>query len=131
MPGMLGAKERWVATGSVAALLVGMVVGEVLHKNGAQGVVGAFSVAGDLMLVRPLMMLVLPLIFTSVVAGITSLGDPSRLGKLGLATSAYFLGSMLVAATLGASRFQPAVSHMTYGIGSRSHTTSQSVCITV
>jgi Na+/H+-dicarboxylate symporter len=103
MAGTLGAKERWVATGSVAALLVGMVVGEVLHKNGAQGVVGAFSVAGDLMLVRPLMMLVLPLIFTSVVAGITSLGDPSRLGKLGLATSAYFLGSMLVAATLGAS----------------------------
>jgi Na+/H+-dicarboxylate symporter len=75
----------------------------VLHKNGAQGTVGAFSVAGDLMLVRPLMMLVLPLIFTSVVAGITSLGDPSRLGRLGLATGAYFLVTMLVAATLGAS----------------------------
>ena len=41
MPGTLGAKERWVATGSVAALVGGMVVGEVLHKNGAQGVVGA------------------------------------------------------------------------------------------
>jgi Na+/H+-dicarboxylate symporter len=46
---------------------------------------------------------VLPLIFTSVVAGITSLGDPSRLGRLGLATGAYFLVTMLVAATLGAS----------------------------
>ena len=101
MPGTLGAKERWVATGSIAALLAGMFVGEVLHRQGATGTVAGFSVAGDLMLVRPLMMLVLPLIFTSVVAGITSLGDPSRLGRLGLATSGYFLATMLVAAALG------------------------------
>ncbi len=98
----LGRKEQWVATGSIAALILGMVVGEVLHRNGAVDVVSAFSVIGDLMLVRPLMMLVLPLIFTSVVAGITSLGDPSRLGKLGAATSAYFLATMLLAAVLGA-----------------------------
>ena len=103
MPGTLGAKERWVATGSIVALVAGMFVGEVLHRQGASGVVAGFGVAGDLMLVRPLMMLVLPLIFTSVVAGITSLGDPSRLGRLGLATSAYFLATMLVAAALGAT----------------------------
>jgi Na+/H+-dicarboxylate symporter len=103
MPGTLGAKERWVATGSIGALILGMLVGEVLHRQGAMGVVSGFSVAGDLMLVRPLMMLVLPLIFTSVVAGITSLGDPSRLGRLGFATSAYFLATMLVAAALGAA----------------------------
>ena len=103
MPGTLGAKERWVATGSIGALILGMFVGEVLHRQGAMGVVSGFSVAGDLMLVRPLMMLVLPLIFTSVVAGITSLGDPSRLGRLGISTSAYFLATMLVAAALGAT----------------------------
>ena len=102
MAGTLGRKERWVATGSLAALVAGMFVGEALHRNGLDGVVSAFSVAGDLMLVRPLMMLVLPLIVTSVLAGITSLGDPSRLGRLGLATFAYFLGTMLVAAALGA-----------------------------
>jgi Na+/H+-dicarboxylate symporter len=103
MPGTLGAKERWVATGSIGALILGMLVGEVLHRQGAVGVVSGFSVAGDLMLVRPLMMLVLPMIFTSVVAGITSLGDPSRLGRLGIATSTYFLATMLVAAALGAA----------------------------
>lgn len=102
MAGTLGAKERWVATGSIVALVAGMFVGEVLHRQGASGTVAGFGVAGDLMLVRPLMMLVLPLIFTSVVAGITSLGDPSRLGRLGLATSGYFLATMLVAAALGA-----------------------------
>ena len=103
MAGTLGGKERWVATGSIGALIGGMIVGEMLHRIGATATVSGFSVAGDLILVRPLMMLVLPLIFTSVVAGITSLGDPSRLGKLGLSTSAYFLATMLVAATLGAT----------------------------
>ena len=103
MAGTLGGKERWVATGSIGALIGGMIVGEMLHRAGATATVSGFSVAGDLILVRPLMMLVLPLIFTSVVAGITSLGDPSRLGKLGLSTSAYFLATMLVAATLGAT----------------------------
>ena len=103
MAGALGRKERWVATGSLAALLAGMAVGEALFSNGLSGTVSAFSVAGDLMLVRPLMMLVLPLIFTSVMAGITSLGDPSRLGRLGLATSAYFMATMLVATALGAT----------------------------
>jgi Na+/H+-dicarboxylate symporter len=101
--GTLGAKEKWVATGSIAALIVGMVVGEMLHRQGATGAVSAFSVLGDLMLVRPLMMMVLPLIFTSVVSGITSLGDPTKLGRLGLATSSYFLGTMLAAAALGAT----------------------------
>ncbi|MFM9145282.1 MAG: dicarboxylate/amino acid:cation symporter [Phycisphaerales bacterium] len=103
MAGTLGRKERWVATGSLAALGAGLVVGEALFRNGLSGTVSAFSVAGDLMLVRPLMMLVLPLIFTSVMAGIISLGDPSRLGRLGLATFAYFMATMLVAAALGAS----------------------------
>jgi len=98
-----GRKERWIATGSLVALAAGMLVGEVLWRQGAQGVVGAFAVAGDLVLVRPLMMLVLPLILTCVLSGIVSLGDPSKLGRLGLATSAYFMVTMLFAAIIGAA----------------------------
>jgi hypothetical protein len=52
--------------------------------------------------------------------------DQGRLNAFALA-----FPERVAAPPLGASRFQPAVSHMTYGIGSRSHTTSQSVCITV
>ncbi|MFO0783387.1 MAG: cation:dicarboxylase symporter family transporter [Phycisphaerales bacterium] len=100
-----GVKERWVATGSVVALVAGGFLGHILYvvaSGGSDGgstaaasvatqVVHAFQVAGDLMLVRPLMLLVLPLIFTSVCSGVTSLGDPSRLGKLGMATAALHL----------------------------------------
>ncbi|MFM1935741.1 MAG: hypothetical protein RI990_700, partial [Planctomycetota bacterium] len=98
-----GRKERWIATGSLVALAAGMLVGEVLWRQGAQGVVDTFAVAGDLLLVRPLMMLVLPLILTCVLSGIVSLGDPSKLGRLGLATSAYFMVTMLCAAIIGAT----------------------------
>lgn len=112
-----GVKERWVATGSVVALVAGGFLGHVLYvvaSGGSSGgstaaasvatqVVHAFQIAGDLMLVRPLMLLVLPLIFTSVCSGVTSLGDPSRLGKLGMATAAYFIFTMLLAAVLGAA----------------------------
>ena len=35
MAGTLGGKERWVATGSIGALIGGMIVGEMLHRAGA------------------------------------------------------------------------------------------------
>lgn len=57
--------------------------------------------AGDLVLIRPLKLLVIPLIFFSVVVGITRIGDPSKLGKLGLATLAYYFGTMLIAVIIG------------------------------
>jgi hypothetical protein len=35
---------------------------------------------GNLVLIRPLMLMIIPLIFVSVVCGVTSIGDPSKLG---------------------------------------------------
>jgi hypothetical protein len=48
----------------------------------------------------------------SVVVGVTSLGDPSRLGLIGGATILYYLSTMLIAVVLGAvlvTTFQPGV----------------------
>lgn len=58
--------------------------------------------AGDLILIRPLMLLIIPLVFFSVVAGVTSIGDPSKLGVIGGATIVYYIATMLVAVTIGA-----------------------------
>jgi hypothetical protein len=41
---------------------------------------------GDLVLIRPLMLLIVPLVFIGVVAGVTSIGDPSKLGVFGGST---------------------------------------------
>lgn len=98
----MGRKEQWIATGSIASLVIGVFFGELIFRNGWTGLPEVFAITGDFILVRPLMLLVFPLIFTSVVSGVTALGDPSKLGKLGLATAAYFLFTMMVAATLGA-----------------------------
>ncbi len=57
---------------------------------------------GGIVLMRPLKMLIIPLVFTSVVMGITSIGDPSRLGFLGGSTLVYYFSTMLIAVVVGA-----------------------------
>ncbi len=58
--------------------------------------------AGDLILIRPLYLMIIPLVFVSVVMGMTSIGDPSKLGVVGTSTVAYYLVTMLIAVTIGA-----------------------------
>ncbi|MFZ9915370.1 MAG: cation:dicarboxylate symporter family transporter, partial [Phycisphaerales bacterium] len=92
-----------------AGLLLGIAVGQWMHVNGIS--VGAWwNTAGELFLLRPLQMIVVPLVVLSVATGIASIGEPSRLGLIGSATVGFYVCSMLVAATLGAvcvAYFQP------------------------
>jgi Na+/H+-dicarboxylate symporter len=57
---------------------------------------------GTLVLIRPLTLMIIPLVFVSVVLGVTSVGDPSRLGLIGGSTLVFYLITMAIAATLGA-----------------------------
>jgi Na+/H+-dicarboxylate symporter len=92
-----------------AALILGAAVGQWMHASGAE--IGAWwNTAGELFLLRPLQMIVVPLVVLSVATGIASIGDPAKLGLIGGATVAFYVSSMLVAATLGAvcvAAFQP------------------------
>ena len=56
--------------------------------------------AGQIFL-RLLFMVVVPLVFTSLVLGVTGLGDVSRLGRLSVRTFGLFLATTLAAGTLG------------------------------
>ena len=56
---------------------------------------------GDLVLIRPLMLMVIPLVLVSVVVGVTRIGDPTKLGVVGGATLVYYLSTMLIAVTIG------------------------------
>ena len=55
---------------------------------------------GDIFL-RLLMLMVVPLVFTSMVCGITSLGDIRRLGKIGGWTIGYYMATGAVAVLIG------------------------------
>ena len=83
-------------------LVLGAIVGEMLHSNDQSDTVAAMMSWGDLVLIRPLKALVIPIVFFSVLVGVTSIGEPSRLGVIGGATLVYYLATMLAAVVLGA-----------------------------
>jgi Na+/H+-dicarboxylate symporter len=93
-------KDRWVTFGSLVAMVLGAILGEWIHRNG--GSANGFALAGEMLLVRPLLLLVVPLILLSVIGGAASLGATGRLGLLGGATLAFFISTMAIAAGLGA-----------------------------
>ena len=97
----------------VVGLLIGVAVGELLFQRGAAAAtVDWFRVAGDLVLIRPLKLMIVPIVFVSVVVGVTSIGNPSKLGLIGGSTVVYYMATMLLAVSLGAtmvSVFQPGV----------------------
>jgi Na+/H+-dicarboxylate symporter len=55
---------------------------------------------GDLFL-RALKMLIIPLIFSSIISGVTSMGDGKNLGRLGLKTITYYLSTSTLAILTG------------------------------
>ncbi len=100
----------------VIALILGALIGHfVLWDASAtpeaqEQRVDGWRIAGELVFLRPLMLIVIPLIFTSVLTGITSIGDPKRLGVIGGATLVYYIVTMIFAVTVGvtlASIFTP------------------------
>lgn len=59
-----------------------------------------FKPWGDLF-VRLIKMLIIPLIATTLVAGVTAMGDPKKLGSLGIKTIALYLATTFFAVSLG------------------------------
>ena len=88
-------------------ILVGLVAGALFGEYGLHAVGTVvdgdhwLKATGDLVLIRPLKLLIIPLIFFSVISGITRIGDPSKLGIVGGATLIYYLATMFMAVTLG------------------------------
>jgi len=90
----------------VAGMVIGALVGEFVLSGTAVGGDHWTKICGDLILIRPLKLLVIPLVLFSVVAGITRIGDPRALGRLGSATLVYYFATMLIAVTIGTTLVQ-------------------------
>jgi Na+/H+-dicarboxylate symporter len=103
----------------IIAILIGMVFGVIS--------VALFGTAmlpvkflGDIFL-NALRMVVIPLLFCSIVVGITNLGDIRKLGRTGFKTILYFLVTSSIAVVIGiilVNLFQPGVGVSTFGSAS-------------
>ena len=79
----------------IAALVIGAILGFIFGDIAASS-----KWIGDLF-IRFIKMLVVPLIFTSLVSGVVSMGDPKRLGSIGIKTIVLYLMTTLFAITIG------------------------------
>ena len=90
----------------LGALVAGVVVG-MLWGPGAESILWV----GDLF-IRLIRMVVVPLVFVTLVSGVVSMGDPAKLGSLGVKTLAIYMTTTLAAISIGlllAALLQPGV----------------------
>jgi Na+/H+-dicarboxylate symporter len=79
----------------LGALVLGMIVGLLIGDNAIY-----LKPIGDAF-VAAIRMLVVPLIFTTLVAGITAMGEPAKLGTIGIRAITLYMATTLVAVTIG------------------------------
>lgn len=90
-------------------ILIGMVLGvgvgwacfTYLPKEQAAEVGGYLKIVTDIFL-RLIKMIIAPLVFSTLVAGIAHLGSGAAVGRIGVKVLAWFLGASLISLTLGA-----------------------------
>jgi Na+/H+-dicarboxylate symporter len=79
----------------LGALVLGVIVG-MLWGPGSE----SLSWIGDIFM-RLIRMVVVPLVFVTLISGVVSMGDPSKLGSLGAKTLAIYMATTLAAITIG------------------------------
>ncbi len=80
-----------ILIGLVAGMIVGIILGpraEYLKPIGT-------------LFINAIKMLIVPLIFSSLVVGVTSMKDPKKMGRVGLKTLGLYLGTTAIAITIG------------------------------
>ena len=79
----------------VISMILGVLTGVLLRENAV-----IFQPVGD-MFIRLLKMIIVPLIFSSLVVGVVSLGNVQSLGRLGTRTFFYYLATTVMAVLIG------------------------------
>lgn len=94
----LGLKRNWHI---FAGLVLGVFAGIWLHKDPNPVVLTAFHFIGQAF-IRMIQMVVIPLVISAIVIGITSVNDSKQIGKLGSKMILYYAIITSVAVALGA-----------------------------
>jgi Na+/H+-dicarboxylate symporter len=86
-------------------LVLGIILGAVLHATITDAAqleqIGKWFGLVTAIFLRLIKMIIAPLVFATLVAGIVHMGDSASLGRVGLKTISWFLGATLVSLSLG------------------------------
>ncbi len=94
----LGLKRNWHI---FAGLILGVLAGIWLHSNPNSVIMTAFTFIGQVF-IRLIQMVVIPLVISAIVIGITSISDSKQIGKLGTKMIFYYAIITTVAVVIGA-----------------------------
>ena len=86
----------------IVCMILGTVLGIVFNQYGFSDSYSynLIILLGDIF-IRLLKMVIVPLIFTSIIIGVSSIKTPSKLGRLGTKTFIYYLSTSLAAILIG------------------------------
>lgn len=91
--------KKWFETALWKRILLALVLGIIVGSIWGEGAV-SIKWIGDLF-VRLISMVVVPLVFFTLVSGIIAMGDPQKLGSLGVKTLALYMITTMLAIAIG------------------------------
>ena len=97
---------RWILVALVLGIIAGWATNYSIDDGSAAAAARLKSIAGYLSIVttlflRLIKMIIAPLVFSTLVAGIAHMGDVAALGRVGVRSIGWFIGASLVSLTLG------------------------------
>ena len=98
-------KMNKLTTWILLALLAGIGVGYLCHElapdaAAAKEIAGYFSILTDIFL-RMIKMIIAPLVFATLVAGLAGMGDSKTVGRIGAKALGWFVGASFCSLLLG------------------------------
>ena len=90
----------------IVAMIIGTIIGFVYQNyvpNYESSYIYNIIISLGVIFIRLLKMVIVPLIFTSIIAGISGISDKSKLGRLGTKTMLYYLLTSFIAIIIGLS----------------------------
>ena len=103
--------KLWIRVlfGLVAGVVFGVFVSQTMDAGAGEALLAKVKVVGDVF-IRLIRMIVIPLVFFTLVAGIYAMGDPKKLGTIGIKAFALYLATTFFANLIGlgmGTLFQP------------------------
>ena len=106
-------KKNQLATWIFIGLLVGVVVGTIINLNTTPDFIKHYveiAKYGSIIFLKFIKLIIGPLVLSTLVVGVASIGDPGTVGRMGVKTIGWFIFASLMSLTLGliiVNVFQP------------------------